>query len=100
MDEKKYLKPQSAPVLQNVILENREKMNISGVSDVESFDEGSVVLYTELGTLIIKGEALKMNHLNIENGEVAIEGYVHSCTYQDGYSKKRGRGSWLGSLFK
>lgn len=100
MDEKKYMKAQTPQVIQNIILENREKMNISGVSDVESFDEGSVILYTELGTLVVKGESLKMNHLNIENGEVAIEGYVHSCAYQDGYGKKRTHGGWLSSLFK
>ena len=51
IDDKKM----SKPLVQNILMENRERMSISGVLDVESFDEESVVVETEMGTLVIKG---------------------------------------------
>ena len=61
IDERKAL---SSNVIQNIVLENREKLSISGVLDVLSFDDQIVIVETELGLLTIKGENLKINKLS------------------------------------
>ena len=71
IDERKAL---SSNVIQNIVLENREKLSISGVLDVLSFDDQIVIVETELGLLTIKGENLKINKLSIDTEEVIVEG--------------------------
>ena len=82
---------------QNIILENRKKASISGVVDIDSFDEQSVILYTSLGMLTVKGYGLHINRLNVETGEVVIEGDMDSFVYSDEGSKK---GGFMQRLFK
>ena len=53
-------------IIQNLILENREKLSISGVLDVLSFDDQIVILETELGLLTVKGENLRINKLSLD----------------------------------
>ena len=79
----------------------RESLAATGVVDVVSFDEEMVIAETELGMLIIKGTNLHVNRLNLENGELAIDGDIESLAYEDsaGYSKGSGK-SLLGKLFK
>ena len=60
-------------VIQNLILENRGKLSISGVLDVLSFDDQVVILETELGLLTVKGENLRINKLSIDTSEVIVE---------------------------
>ena len=67
-------------VIQNLVLENREKLNVSGVNDVLSFDDQVVIMETELGLLTIKGENLKINKLNIDTTEVIVEGKINNLT--------------------
>ena len=57
---------QPTNTIQNLILENREKLSISGVIDVLSFDDQIVILETELGMLTTKGEDLRINKLSID----------------------------------
>ena len=57
-------------IIQNLILENRNKLSISGVKDVLSFDDQVVIMETELGLLTIKGDDLKINKLSIDTQEV------------------------------
>ena len=59
-------------VIQNLILENREKLSISGVIDVLSFDDQVVMIETELGLLTVKGEELRINKLSIDTSEVIV----------------------------
>lgn len=82
----------------NVILENRKKMSISGVTDVGAFDETTVTLTTDEGVLTVKGSSLHINRLNVESGDVDVEGMIHSFSYDD--RKKTESGSFLGKLFK
>jgi sporulation protein YabP len=85
---------------QNLILENREKVSITGVVHVESFDEEHVTLETDLGFLEVRGEELHITKLDIDNnaGELCIEGYIYACEYfDDDVSKK---GSFFSKLFK
>lgn len=83
-------------MIQNVILENRGKLNISGVSDVLNFDENTVNVNTQLGLLSIKGTDLKLNRLNLDNTELMVEGNISSLAYTDNYQ----RGGFLQKLFK
>lgn len=86
-------------VIQNLILENRSKLSISGVLDVFSFDDQVVILETELGLLTIKGESLHINKLSIDTSEVIVEGEIMSITYSDKDIDKKS-GSLLGKIFK
>ncbi len=82
----------------NIILEDRRMLTVSGVSDVDSFDEQTVMLYTELGELTIRGSDLHMNKLNVETGEVYIEGNISSLSYQE--EAPRSSGGFMGKLFR
>jgi sporulation protein YabP len=89
----------SKPRVQNLILENREKLSISGVIDVESFNDECVIVETELGTLIVKGIDLHINKLNIDSSELGIEGDIVSCEYSDRESRSRG-GGFFARMFR
>lgn len=67
--------------MHNLILENKEKLSISGVSDVDTFDENKIVLFTECDTLIIEGENLHIQKLDVTNGELFIEGSIEAIQY-------------------
>lgn len=75
---------------QNIMLENRKNMSVSGVKDVDSFDENTVALFTELGSLLITGSDLHISRLNIENGEVMINGTIDGIVYRGEGGKKGG----------
>ena len=76
-------------VMQNIVLENREKLNVTGINDILSFDDQVVILSTDLGMLTIKGSELKINKLNIDESEVKIEGNIASINYsQDNEERK------------
>lgn len=64
-------------------LNNREELKMTGVSHVESFDEKEIILETCLGVLVIKGEELSIKQLNLEDGNVAIDGMVKSLCYAE-----------------
>lgn len=82
---------------QNIFLEDRKKMTVTGVTDVESFHEEEISLETGLGMLLVKGAGLKINKLNVDTGELAIEGEVDSVAYSDRTSS---RGSFLSRMFR
>jgi sporulation protein YabP len=90
----------SKPKVQNLILENREKLNISGVIDVESFNDECVIVDTELGMLVIKGIDLHINKLNIDNSELGIEGEIISCEYSDRDGSRNKGGGFFARMFK
>lgn len=85
--------------IQNLILENREKLNVSGVLDVLSFDDQIVIIETELGLLTVKGDSLRINKLSTDTEEVIVEGNINNL----GYSEKVGSGketSLFSKIFK
>ncbi len=82
----------------NVLMENRKKIALTGVLDIDSFNEQGIIVLTELGVLIVKGEDLHINKLNVDSGDVSIEGNIASLTYTDIHDKKTG--SIIKSLFK
>jgi sporulation protein YabP len=79
-------------------MENRKKMNISGVTDVDNFGEKSVLVYTEAGELLIGGRNLRVNAISVETGEMSIEGEICSVVYGD--KDKKSPLSMFGKLFK
>lgn len=87
-------------VAQNLILENRAKLNISGVTHVGSFNEEYVSMKTELGELTIYGSELKINKLNVDNSEVAIEGNIQCLEYSDKKGSKTHGANLFSKLFK
>jgi sporulation protein YabP len=67
---------------QNVIMENREKISVTGVIHVESFDMENVIVNTDLGVLKINGEDIRITSLDIDNGEVCVEGKIIGFEYK------------------
>lgn len=96
LDERK---PISTGVIQNLILENRGKLSISGVNDVLSFDDQVVMVETELGLLTVKGENIRINKLSIDTSEVIIEGDISYLSYSDKELEKT-KGSLISKIFK
>ena len=62
-------------------LQQRENLTMTGVTEVVSFDENSVVLKTHLGTLFIQGEGLVLMSLSLVGGQVAVDGHMSSLVY-------------------
>ncbi len=96
IEDKKIPKPRA----QNLILENREKLNVSGIIDVESFNDECVIVDTELGVLIVKGIDLHINNLNIDNSELGIEGDIISCEYSEREGSRNKGGGFFARMFK
>ncbi len=86
-------------VIQNIILENREKLNISGVLDVLSFDDQIVILETELGLLTVKGENLRINKLSLDSSEVTVNGEIQQLAYSEKENLGKS-GGLLNKIFK
>ena len=91
---------QNSNVIQNLILENRDKLSISGVLDVLSFDDQIVILETELGLLTVKGENLRINKLSLDTAEVIVDGEIYSLGYSEKNLEKKSGGGILGKIFK
>lgn len=89
----------STSVIQNLILENRGKLSISGVLDVLSFDDQVVMVETELGLLTVKGENLRINKLSIDTSEVMVEGSISLLSYSNKESEKE-KTSFMSKIFK
>ena len=83
----------------NIILENRKKMTLTGVEEVISFDDEKILLNTKLGALTIKGQNLKMNKLDVQNGDVMINGEIYYIV-SSGKEVKKEKESIIGRLFK
>lgn len=81
----------------NLTLKGRNELSITGVTDIDSFDEESIVLFTDLGELCIKGTGLHINKIDVEAGNVAVEGEVYSLEYSE---NKIHRGGFFSKLFR
>ena len=73
----------------SISLENRRKMLLTGVNEVLSFNDEKIILNTVLGKLNIKGQNLKMNKLDVKNGDVIVDGYITSLIYNNKKDKKK-----------
>lgn len=77
-------------------LTGRERLIVSGVDDVERFDETGIIMSTAAGTLIVTGENLHIGKLSLDGGELHVDGHIDSVSYEDGST---GRGGLLSRLF-
>ena len=80
-----------------VVLEERERLMISGVEEVESFDENTIWLSTACGDLEVQGEDLHIEALSLEGGELKVEGEVDSLTYEEDSGRE---GGFFARLFR
>lgn len=83
MDEKKTI------LSHRITMENRQTGTVTGVLDVQSFNEGEILLDTEAGKLSVKGEGLHVKRLNLEKGEADIEGKIGSFSYLSKNTEKK-----------
>ncbi len=79
-----------------LIMQERQQVELTGVSDVDSFDETTVLAFTSLGELTIRGSGLHIRHLDLESGALSVEGEVRSLEYAD----NRKNGGFFGRLFR
>ena len=77
-------------------LTGREKLTVSGVEDVERFDESAIIMTTTAGTLVISGAELHIGRLSLDGGELHVDGQIDSIAYDDG---GRERGGLFSRLF-
>ena len=77
-------------------LVGREKLTVSGVEDVERFDESGIVMSTSAGVLVVTGEDLHIGKLSLDGGELHVDGRIDSVTYEEG---GREQGGFLRRLF-
>ena len=94
MEERKYSGKHK------IILEKRQKVFITGIIDVMSFDEETVAAETDQGTLILRGHQLHVNSLNLEKGELEINGNIASLNYEDDSPLSKNRQSLFGKIFR
>lgn len=92
-EEKKALK-----TAHNLIMEERSSLTVTGVTDIERFDEEEVVVVTDLGQLTIKGQGLHLNKIDVDDGELSVEGELDALSYSQ--RQERGREGFLARLFR
>jgi sporulation protein YabP len=90
-------KHKTPEIVQNVTLENRRRISVTGVDDVESFDESEIVMSTSQGLLVLRGQSLRIEKLSLDSGDVAVDGTLDSMEY---VSSAKSPGGVLSRLFK
>lgn len=80
----------------NLNLINRERFEASAVNNVVSYDDAEIIMETKLGLLVIKGESMHITTLNLEEGKIILDGYVHSIEYvEDKGAKMKNKGKGI-----
>lgn len=82
-----------------VVLRNRESLAVEGVVNLESFDDQEVVLETDSGVLLVRGDDLHVKGLNLETGSLVVEGFVKAIEYSGETPARKGKGL-MGRLFR
>ena len=100
IEDKKNINIINSNIVQNLILESRKRLSISGVNDVLSFDDQVVMVDTELGLLTVKGENIRINKLSLDTAEVIIEGEILSLAYSPNKQEKNNSETFLSKIFK
>ncbi len=78
---------------------DREEITIAGITNLGSYDDQQVVLETDQGMLVLKGEDLNVKQLNLEKGTIIVEGFLKAMEYTDSRSQKKGMG-FIGRFLK
>lgn len=85
-------KKKTVSIQHRIVLIERESLTIDGVTNVESFDDEEVVLDTSQGLLVLRGKELHIKQLNLDDGNLIIEGFIRGLEYADEGVGKRARG--------
>ena len=96
MEERQLVKPQN----HRLVINNRKTGTVTGVLDVLSFDLNEIVLQTTQGMLMIRGQELHVNRLNLEKGEVDLAGNIDNISYSDIHSGAKAGENLLSKLFR
>lgn len=99
METKQNVRMSKNDLLHNIIMEGRKKITVSGVENIESFNEEEIILHTVMGVLILRGSGMHINKLSIDSGETAVTGEISSMDYPENYGKGKGAG-FFGRLLK
>lgn len=92
-----YIQDEKAMALPHrLVLEGRNKLAITGITEIESFDENAVVLHTTRGLLVIHGQELHLSQLSVDGGQATVNGTIDSMVYEDDV---RTGGGFLSRLF-
>lgn len=94
MEERQYAK------IHRLTMTNRNKIQLTGVKDMVSFDMDEVLMETEQGMLLIKGSDMKVGRLSLDKGEVDIDGTVDTMIYSEVTSYAQKGKSFLKRLVK
>jgi len=86
-EEERRAAPKSA---HSVVVQGRERITVAGVLDVDSFNETEIQLVTDLGIVTIVGEQMHISRLNLEDGQMIVEGHFIALEYSEEDSKRRG----------
>ncbi|MDR1914055.1 MAG: sporulation protein YabP [Clostridiales bacterium] len=73
----------TSPSRHTVSIDRRNAVSVTGVLDVISFDEETIIAETEMGVLIIRGLNLHVNRLHLDSGELSVDGEITSITYEE-----------------
>ncbi len=82
--------------LHDLIVESRKKVTMTGIKDVESFDEEAIVAQSECGEISLRGKNLRISRLSVESGDMTVEGEIDAVVYSEG----RNTGSFWGKVFR
>lgn len=85
----------SAP--HHVVIEDRKSLTVSGVEDVERFDENTIVLSTSRGAMVVAGENLHIEKLSLDGGDLKVDGDIDSVSYEE---ENVARGGFLSRLLR
>lgn len=97
--EYRELEERRAPRTRHTLsVDNRERVSLTGVNDVASFNEQEVLLSTDIGDLAICGEELHISKLNLEDGQLIIEGVIYALEYIP--DQPSAKGGFLSKLFR
>lgn len=83
----------------NIIIEERKRLSISGVEDIDTFDESDFTAITSAGALVVKGRDFHISKLNVDTGELIVEGDFDSCVFNNSFKGRTG-GGILAKMFK
>ena len=71
------------PMGHDLTLRNRQRLTMTGVTEVLSFDEAAVILRTALGRLSVHGEELQLKTLSVDQGQVEVQGQISGLLYEE-----------------
>ena len=85
------------PAPHHVVIEGRKSLTVSGVEDVERFDENTIVLSTSRGAMVVAGENLHIEKLSLDGGDLKVDGDIDSVSYEE---ENVARGGFLSRLLR